>query len=99
MYVGPRTSHSSGLDDLVPDRVAHELTDGVEFKLAHDVGAVGFRGFYANPNSHGYFLAALPFRKQLYDLALSRVEPAALDGHMLGGGILLAEPVELHARR
>src|SRR5260370_5875216 len=98
MDVGPRTSHSSGLDDLVPDRVAHELTDGVEFKLAHDVGAVRFRGFYANAKSHGYFLAALPFRKQLHDFALSRGEPAAKDSHMVSDRILLAEPVEQHVR-
>jgi len=55
--------HSSSLDDLVSYRVPHQLTDGVQFELAHNVGAMGFRGFYADTESHRHFLAALPFRE------------------------------------
>src|SRR5712671_2614841 len=92
-------TQSSSLDDLVSYCVAHQLANRVQFELAHDVGAMRFRCFYANSESDGHFFTALPFREQLHDFALSRSKPAAEDGHVIRDCILFAEPVEQHVRR
>ena len=92
------TRHSLGLDDLISHRVPHELTDGMKLKLTHDVSAMRFRGFYADAKSHCDFLAALPFREELNDLALPGSEPATQDSHVVGHRVLFAEPVQQHVR-
>jgi hypothetical protein len=61
-----------GFDDVIANRVTHQLADGVAIEPPHDVGAMGFRGFYAEPQGHSHFFAALAFSEELYDLSLSR---------------------------
>jgi hypothetical protein len=87
-----------GFDDLVSHRVAYQLTDGVQLQLAHDVGAMCFRGLHADSQRHRHFLAALAFRQQLHDFALARGEPAAQNGHVVRNRILFAESIEQHVR-
>lgn len=94
----PLSLDDLSLDDLITDRVAHEFADRVKFQLAHDVGAMCFRGLDANAQGYGNFLAALPFGQQLHDFALSRSQAAAQDGHVVGHGVLLAEAVQEHIR-
>ena len=62
---------ASSLDDLVAHCVPHQFAHRVYFQFAHDVGAVRFRGLHADAERSGHFLAALAFREQLHDLALS----------------------------
>jgi hypothetical protein len=87
-------TRSSSLNDLVPDCIAHQLADGVEFELTHDVGAMSLRGLYANSQGDRNFLAALAFREELHDFALSRSKAAAENGHVIGNCVLFAETVE-----
>jgi len=70
----------------------------VQLKFTHDVGAVRFGGLYADAKRDSYFLAALSFRKQLHDFALTGSEAAAKNGHVVGNRVLFAEAVEQHVR-
>ena len=70
----------------------------MQLELTHDVSAMRFRGFYADAESHGHFLAALPFREELNDFAFPGSEPATQDSHVVGHRVLFAEPVKKHVR-
>ena len=43
----PADGVASGFDDVIANGVPDQLTDRVAVKPPHDVGAVGFRRFYA----------------------------------------------------
>ena len=46
-------------DDVIANGVTHELGNRMAVEAPHDIGAVGFRGFNANIQRYGHFLAAL----------------------------------------
>ena len=53
----------SGSDDVISDRVAHQLRNRVAIELPHDVGAVRLGGFHAQTQHGSHFLAALSLRQ------------------------------------
>lgn len=61
----------SRFDDLIAHGVSHQLAHGMYLELAHDVGAVGFRGFHADAKNGGHLLAAPTLREQLYDFSFA----------------------------
>src|SRR4051812_46951564 len=65
---------ASGLDQLVANRIAHELRGGANTKLAHRSGSVGFDCLDADIEQTRDLLVAVAFRDQLHDLALARRE-------------------------
>src|SRR6185437_6069661 len=58
-------------DNLVSDSVTNELTHRVNFKLAHNVRAVGFRRLHADAENRRDFLAGFSFGKKLDDFTLT----------------------------
>ena len=60
------------LNDIVLDRVNHQVSNRVKAELPHDVAAMSFDGFRAQVEQRGDLFRALPFRQQLRDLTLSR---------------------------
>jgi hypothetical protein len=52
-------------------------------EFSHQVDAVSFRGFYADAQYGGNFLAALALGKKLYDFALARSERRVRVGRTL----------------
>src|SRR5258708_16341961 len=68
---GARRSRSR-LDDLVANRVTHEIADRIQAQLAHDVGAVRFDGLHADAQARRGFLVASAFREQLDDFTFAR---------------------------
>src|SRR6266852_2260632 len=87
---------SLSLNDLILDGVADHFTDGMKFQFAHDVSAMGFRGFYADAQSDGNFLAAFSFGEELDDFAFAGSEAVAGRDFRLGGGGLPGKVVEQH---
>jgi hypothetical protein len=49
------------MHDIVAYRIQDQIADRVELELAHDVGAVRLRGFYAQPQVNRDFLSTLSF--------------------------------------
>lgn len=60
-----------GLDDLIAHRVSNQFAYGMNFQLAHDVGAVSLRCFHADAENGSDFFAGLALGEQLHDLALA----------------------------
>ena len=58
------------LDDVVLDGVYHQITDGVQAELPHDVAAMCLHGFGAQIQEYRHFLGALSFSKKLSDFPL-----------------------------
>ena len=56
-----RLPRGSRFNDVIADGVAHQLRHRMAIEAPHDIGAVGLRGFYADIQRHGHFLAALAF--------------------------------------
>ncbi len=81
------------INDLILHRVAHDLADRMHLKFSHDIGSMCFGGLDADSESGGYFLAALPFRKQLYNLAFARGKPVASEGSCIRG-VPSGEPIQ-----
>lgn len=63
-------NHMLRFDDLVTDRVSDEFTYRMQLQFAHNVGAVGLRGFHAYTQRRRHFFAALAFGEELHDFAL-----------------------------
>src|SRR5713226_9417348 len=74
-----RTKDRLAVDHLVAQGVADQFGNGMKVELEHDVGAMGLRGFHADPEDDGDFLIALPFGEKLYDFALPGGQPASRD--------------------
>src|SRR6266849_7547455 len=87
---------SLSLNDLILDGVSDHFTDGMKLQFAHDVSAVGFRGFYADAESDGNFLAAFSFGEELDDFTFARGEAVAGRDFRLRGGGLTGKVVEQH---
>src|SRR5580658_10744572 len=87
-----------GVDDFVADRVAHDFAHRMAVEFAHDVGTMCLRRLHAQIERHGYFLAALSFGQQLYDLALAWRQALAMRGRFLRALIALQKPVQDHLR-
>lgn len=64
-------SSLENLGDSSAESVERQVRDRVQIKLTHDVGAMGFSCFYAEVQSHGYFLACFPFGQKLQHLPLA----------------------------
>jgi hypothetical protein len=61
MTIRQTKERCSSFDNLVADGVKNQFADGVQFELAHDVGAMGLGGFHADAKGHGHFFTALAF--------------------------------------
>ncbi len=68
------------LNNLISHRVSHEFTYRVNFQFTHDIGAVRLRRLHADAQHRSNFLAALPFRQQLYDFPFTGSQAVAYSG-------------------
>src|ERR1039457_1445449 len=77
----------SALHNVIADRIADQLGDGMKAKFLHDVSPVGFHGFDTDLKNVGDLFVGLAFGHQFDDLSLARTEPAggSLRGHSGGG--------------
>lgn len=48
--------NASGLDDLVPDRIANQFGYRMEIESKYDINAMGFRGLHADVEASGFQL-------------------------------------------
>src|SRR5262245_60711343 len=85
----------SYLNDLILDCVANQFADRMQLEPAHDVGAMRFRGFHADVQGHGNFLAGLAFGEKLHDFALAPGEPSARVASRFAR-LVAAQPVHHH---
>ncbi len=53
----------SGVDQLITNCVAHEISDAMNFKFPHEVCSVGFCGFDADTYGSRHFFGAIAFTK------------------------------------
>src|ERR1700740_1231306 len=81
----------SRLDNLIPDRVAHEFANGMDLELPYDVRTVRFSRLHADAQNGCNFLARLSFGKQLDDFAFARSEAVADEIRNLNGATLAVE--------
>ena len=58
----------SALHNVVADRVADEVRDGMKAELLHDVGSVGFHRFHADLKNVGDLFIGFAFGHQFDDL-------------------------------
>ena len=54
------------MDDLIANRVADELGDGMKVQFEHDVGAMCLGRFHTDAQETGDFLVALSFCQKLH---------------------------------
>jgi hypothetical protein len=66
----------------VSDGVSHELTYGVHFQFAHDIGSMRLGCFHADVQSDGDFFAALAFGQKLNDLPFARTQAYNRDAYV-----------------
>jgi len=59
------------VNDIVPDRVEHQIADRVQLELAHDIRAMSFGGFHAQSQRNRDLFRALTLSQQLYHFALA----------------------------
>ena len=57
------------LDHVAFDRVTHQLAHGMDFELAHDIGAMRFRCLDGDSESYSDFFAAFTFCYELHDFS------------------------------
>src|ERR1700689_5332231 len=67
-------------------------------KFPHDIGPVSLRGFYAQIESHGDFLAAFSFGEKLNDFALPWSQADRARSGVLRTRIALQKAVQYHLR-
>src|SRR4030095_9154654 len=85
----------SYLNDLILDGVANQFADRVQLEPAHDIGAMGFRGFHADVTGHRNFLAGLALGEELHNLSLAAGEPSASVASRFAQ-FVAAQPVHHH---
>src|SRR6266403_2696659 len=64
----------SGLDDLIANRVANKLRDGVHVESAHNIHAMRVHGFNADAQLQGDLFVRPPFGDELNHLTFARRE-------------------------
>src|SRR5579864_1379637 len=67
----------SWFNDLITHGVAHQLAEGMQVQLAHDVAAMCFHGLNADIQGRSDFFAPVTLRKELNNFAFSRRNPTA----------------------
>jgi hypothetical protein len=62
------------LDDVVLDGVNHQVANGMQTELAHDIAAMSFHGLGAQVQEYGHFLRTFAFGKKLRSFAFARAQ-------------------------
>src|ERR1700747_1033883 len=67
------------LDNVVANRVQHQLAQTVEIEFAHDVAAVCLRRLHAEVQYYGDFLCTLSLSEKLQDFPFTCCQPRQAD--------------------